>query len=107
MKYHEQLALADAFADKLLQRINPDTLPDYVIRCHCTPPSCVNAASINLYCSPQNLHSGTIWNYWAMFASVYAIPAAISFAVEGTQKKRAQCVSLRCRFNRQASCLGG
>jgi len=31
MKYHEQLALADTFADKLLQRINPDTLPDYVI----------------------------------------------------------------------------
>lgn len=31
MKYGEQLALATAFAKKLLQRIDRDTLPDYVL----------------------------------------------------------------------------
>lgn len=31
MKYHEQLALAHTFAEKLSQRIDKDTLPDYVI----------------------------------------------------------------------------
>lgn len=31
MKYGEQLALANAFADKLAQRIDKDSLPDYVI----------------------------------------------------------------------------
>lgn len=31
MKYHERLALADTFAEKLSQRIDKDSLPDYVI----------------------------------------------------------------------------
>ena len=108
MKYGEQLALAHAFAKKLLPRIDK--------------------AICRIASSPMPLHPAKLrergFNQSLLLAAnsrartetraaARCLPArarhaaAIRLAVEGAQEKRAQCLSLRYGSDRQTGCPGG
>jgi predicted amidophosphoribosyltransferase len=92
MKYGEQLALAHAFANKLVQRIDRSCLPDYVIAMPLHPAK-LRERGFNRTAA-QYLSTGTRHT------------SPIHLAMEGTQEKYAQCIFLQHGPDRETGCSG-